>query len=619
MITTQTYREHIDVSSDLLAAYSALDHGTTADLTREDIDVACRLLLARTSALLSLHGAEVPEAFLEALGSAKRETDPINLMASFLEAGDSSNFKVSELQQELVHFSRIVDIGTLGFDEGIANQAMRRLCGSSTIPNALKVVSELIIVTRSRILQRGLSVDLPWLRPHPAANCELDDVASVWIPDELDYILIVTSPRRRTRKNLGYRFNSLLAYLTPAEAVQALWAYACGEKLHTWLEVTLVSASSEARGSVVCWNHPGGDISRCSENALSWCRSHLPAIRQLSTGYSAVSANSHGIEIAAHPTGEYVTVSVSTARSNACSVTLKSKPQPGAASAVKMRARARDLLRSYEGPDIRSIECGHIHLDRSLDVDQEVGVILGSEALRTVSQRQTSPPALTPMMDDDHVLVRLRPALYRAFLEDSFPGERMHLIAESSPIVRSIVCALWVRLNNLGLAHRCRERGRNLFFELDRHHYCELFEEFSGDATTGCVFFELGLLIYRSAPVWFDDYFRSRFAQECGVHESAFEILDSAQGHDDKAARLRAFYAAFVAVTNPHRPDAALTRLVEEVIESASPGIAHLNVLEDYYETQQDKVRLLIELLRLPIRLLTIHFNAQTGRVVLNG
>ena len=39
-------------------------------------------------------------------------------------------------------------------------------------------------------------------------------------------------------------------------------------------------------------------------------------------------------------------------------------------------------------------------------------------------------------------------------------------------------------------------------------------------------------------------------------------------------------------------------------------------MLEDYYEVQQHRVRELLCLLGLPLRLVTIHFNAVTGRVV---
>ncbi|MGH3925381.1 MAG: hypothetical protein ACRDTT_21410 [Pseudonocardiaceae bacterium] len=46
---------------------------------------------------------------------------------------------------------------------------------------------------------------------------------------------------------------------------------------------------------------------------------------------------------------------------------------------------------------------------------------------------------------------------------------------------------------------------------------------------------------------------------------------------------------------------------------------AHLNVLEDYYEVQQHKVRELLDLLGLPLRLVTVHFNATSGRVVCDG
>lgn len=46
---------------------------------------------------------------------------------------------------------------------------------------------------------------------------------------------------------------------------------------------------------------------------------------------------------------------------------------------------------------------------------------------------------------------------------------------------------------------------------------------------------------------------------------------------------------------------------------------AHLNILEDYYEVQQHKVRGFVDVLGLPLRLVTVHFNTTSGRVVCDG
>lgn len=55
------------------------------------------------------------------------------------------------------------------------------------------------------------------------------------------------------------------------------------------------------------------------------------------------------------------------------------------------------------------------------------------------------------------------------------------------------------------------------------------------------------------------------------------------------------------------------------MLADAAPVTAHLNVLEDYYELQQHKVREFLDLLELPLRLITVHFNATSGRVVCDG
>ncbi|SDG75011.1 hypothetical protein SAMN05421505_107177 [Sinosporangium album] len=93
--------------------------------------------------------------------------------------------------------------------------------------------------------------------------------------------------------------------------------------------------------------------------------------------------------------------------------------------------------------------------------------------------------------------------------------------------------------------------------------------------------------------------------------------LSSDQPHDVKVEKLQAYYAMFRDVTDPHRPHPHITSLVNDVLANAGPVTAHLNVLEDYYEVQQRRVRTLLNLLNLPIRLVTVHFNTATGRIVM--
>ncbi|MCW6005400.1 hypothetical protein K1W54_12525 [Micromonospora sp. CPCC 205371] len=62
-----------------------------------------------------------------------------------------------------MHFSRIVDVGAVGFDDPRAERALRRLHHSHRLPEPLKVLSELIIVMRSRLLQRAARLPVPSL------------------------------------------------------------------------------------------------------------------------------------------------------------------------------------------------------------------------------------------------------------------------------------------------------------------------------------------------------------------------------------------------------------------------------------------------------------------------
>jgi hypothetical protein len=625
VITTGTYRTRVDPRRDMLAAYSALDHETTAGLTPPQVDAAYARLLARLAVLLFLHGPVVPAAFLEALGTVA-DDDPVDVTAAFLETGvpPDGQRPVSELQQELVHFSRIVDLGGVGLadEDPEAGRAVRRLRGSHRLPQDLKVLSELVIVTRSRLLARGDDLPTPALRGRAVPGEDIAGAVSLWYAG--DCALAAASARRRTRMEAGYLVTALLSYLTPVEAALAVWAHATQSVLRAPLDVLLVATGRNRAVTEVRWSLPAGGGGWAGGDPVAWCRSHLPAVTALARRGQRWEVPGTVVSMAGTPGGR-VNVTLS-GEGRAFNHHLVLRPVcDDAVPAVWMAERAGRLLTAYSGPDVASIECGHIHLDRDLDADQETGALLGSCALRVLAGRQRCAPALTPMMDDDHVLVRLRPCDYRVFLESRLGRGGMHLVPESSPVVRAVVTALWQRLHRLGLAGRLRQRGGNLFLRLgDGGEFCELFEDYQrggqpGPAATGCVFFESALLVYRSAPERFDAYFRSRFGLGTGVHEQAAEILSGRGGHDERQARLARFYERFSAVTDPRRPDPEFLAVVDDVLDSVGAGVAHLNVLEDYYEVQQGKVRTLLRMLELAIRLITLHFNKQTGRVVLDG
>jgi hypothetical protein len=614
MITTSTYRDQTTVSRDLLAAFSSLDHATTATLTPETLAASFDRLLRRLAVLASLHGPGVPAQFLAALATAAPQVDVVDLAAAFLEHGDGApSGEVSEIQQELVHFSRIVDVGQLGLDSGATEHALRRLRGSDRLLDSLKVLSELVIVARARLAQRGLLLPSPWLRPLAASETDVGDLTLASPPATPDYWMAVRCDRRRTRRQFRFELSVLLEYLTPAEAACALWAHAHEQQLPVAVELAVVQADPAGGITTTAWKYqPGGQppTAKVIENVAA----QLPVITSVAAGRTYVIGIGDGYRVEAKA---FASATVTDQASGGTAAVLTA-PLGDIAGPRVLAERARALLADYRGPDLVSMEAGHIHLDRDLDVDQDTGVRIGAALLDLLAERQTRPPVLTPMMDDDHVLVRLTPADYRRFLWSAFGDAPMHVICESSPIIRSIVVALFQKMTNSRLANRFARRGGNLFLPLQDGSHCELFEGIDGDSPiTGCVFFETALLIYRTAPGRFDQYFADRYALTVGVHTQAADLLSTNQPHDAKVAALNAYYAMFADVTNPRRPDRHITTLVDNVLDQARPLTAHLNVLEDYYEVQQRRVRNLLRLLDLPLRLVTVHFNPTTGRVVL--
>ncbi|WP_433329849.1 hypothetical protein [Spirillospora sp. CA-294931] len=639
MILTSTYRDRTEVPRDLLAAYSSLDHLTTAELSSQAIDGAFERLLRRLVVLMAAHGPQTPERFLAHLarltsgqplhstGAGRAETDAVDLTSAFLEHGaPATPGSVSELQQEIVHFSRIVDIGQLGLEEGVAEHALRRLRGSDRLADPLKVLSELVIVARSRLRQRGLRLAVPWLRPGQSTETDVADDLTTFAPAAApDCWMGVRCDRRRLRRRFRYELWTLLQYLTPVEAAMALWAHCHEQRLTSAVELVVVQTDAIAGATRVHWDYqPASPPDQPeSDGAIARVAATLPTITSMAPGDSLTICGHH-----LQSTGPG-TVQVADVLTGIRVATLDAPATAVVPATAGLVARACDLIAADTGPDLASVEAAHIHLDRDLDIDQDTGAAIGTALIALLSDRQPA-PVLAPMMDDDHVLVRLTPAAYRQFLRRAFGPVPMHLICESSPIIRAIVVALFQRLRHSHWANRFQRRGGNLFLPLEDGFHCELFEDVDGTPVTGCLFFEVALLIYRSAPQRFDTYFLDRYHLDAHVHDQAAAILSRQSptdpegaephgqaGHDLVIAELQDFYRQFSDVTHPFKPDPHITALVDDVLAQADPVFAHLNVLEDYYELQQNRVRHLIRQLDLPLRLTTVHFNATTGRVIL--
>lgn len=608
MIRTDSYTDQIATERDLLAAFSAFDHSTTQNMDPEQVDAHVVRLLLRLAALCSLHGPQVPRQMIETLQTTPAD-EMFAVVNAFLECGrpTQEGEPLRELQQELNHFSRIVDLGEAGFTSPSQAGGTKRLRNSHRIPDSLKVLSELLIVVRARLVQRGAAVVLPVNRRPGLTHVALGETALLTHPDQgTDHLVAAHSPAARPRKQALFLFEALLAYLTPIEAATALCTY-LAEHLNRakGLEVVVASVTPTGHTETLSWAAPapevrGGDV---FERALAL----LP--ERASTSQTALD-----LKIDADHTA---TLTTPGAPAHTLALT------PAGKSTTDLDDLVTDAVTAFglhQGPPIRSIECGHVHLDRDVDDDQVAGTRIGAALHTHLTHAQDTPPAFTPMVDDDHVLVKLRPADYAAFLRTHLgPEAPFALICESSPIVRAIVCALYQRILRTTAKDALVERGTNLFIELPADGtVCELFEDFTGqEVATGCVMFEVALLIYRTEPAAFDTYFADRFPRGRHIHADACAVLDTGDDHDAKVDRLADLYAPFAPVTDPHRPDADFAVFFDDFLESLTTPAGHLNVLEDYYEVQQDKVRALIDFLNLPLVLSTVHFNTHTGRTTL--
>lgn len=158
--------------------------------------------------------------------------------------------------------------------------------------------------------------------------------------------------------------------------------------------------------------------------------------------------------------------------------------------------------------------------------------------------------------------------------------------------------------------------GGNLVLRVPEENIlCELFEDYHGKCDNGCVLFEVALLIYRSDPARFTREFQDHFGIQEDVHRRILDALDSGKPHDEIIGELRAYSETFREATDPRNPCPRFKDLVGAFLSSQDVVYVHLNILEDYYEAQQFKVRRLLRFFGVPIHLWSLHFNRLSGRI----
>ena len=619
MIEESTYMSNksdvnkITKMKNALMAFSAADESLLETFDKPTISYLFTRLLSRLSALCYLHGSDVPQNLFKDIVKAKSE-EIFNVINAYLENGnlniDSINQKNRELQQELLHFSRIVDIKITKDNNSVENYlSNKRIKNSKYLPNSLKVMSELITVVRSRFIQRGLKPKVPRMRSSQLSITELKNkMFLVANSEELtDFVFTVNANKRRFSKELIYYFRHLLTYLTPEEAFLSI--------------ITYTNELSEIKNGIKFL----GVFFKENNNLIKISyEKDVDNNEFVKDFYNPIPMISDFLVLDQQPTeialdqNNFLNFISSNGKISCILNQDKSFNFKSLAKNIDRDVTQQFMDRSIElikkVADIETIECGHIHLDRKIDFDQECGFKIGRYLYDYLSS-QNKKPLLFPMIDDDHVLISLKPKEYQNVME-KFVGTEYELIPESSPIIRAIVVSLYQKLLYSNERDKIQRLGNNIYININNNVTCELFEDFDGRCDNGCVFFEVGLLIYRGNASEFTDFFKSKFNLDYNPHKYMIDILNEEITHDKKFNALLQWRKKFDALTNPKRPDEEFYNLVESVITSDIRS--HLNILEDYYENQQEKVRSLIKLMGIPISLVSLHFSTVTGRISLN-
>lgn len=282
----------------------------------------------------------------------------------------------------------------------------------------------------------------------------------------------------------------------------------------------------------------------------------------------------------------------------------------------------RDVIRDYlakavvehPGPVEISMEVGHVHADRDIGPIQERGIELGSVVVREIEAINANrDPANTvavdivPMIDDDHVVNRLSYSNYQRVLA-GMGVPAAEIVLESSPIVLDIACDLLrVATRRDGEGYALVSRGDNRYLEGDVLRI-ELVESADDEVHIGCIVYDTALTIYRTARAEMQELFRRRTGYEGDVHRDMLANYDSVKDPSERdrfRQRLDGLWKKPLAEILADARTPYLDRYRELQTQRADAGgaLIVLNVLEDYYEPLELKVKQFAELLDVDIRL----------------
>ncbi|MFF7749153.1 hypothetical protein ACFZCP_07820 [Streptomyces sp. NPDC007971] len=596
-------------------------------------------LLFRLTALTAAHGPDAARGLLDALAASSGTTHAdgaVQTVLSFLETGRrpgevTHRGDILRALRRRAHVSQSLPRRPYSSPFDAARDRGRparadsppgpgplppspqaRPFGPGPLPQSLEALAASLVTIRSHLPR-----DLPYLPgPHltgPSVDQQVDRRTVLISPPDRGYALLLAGERPRFGHRIAALLQDLRPYLTPSDAAWALWAHVHQEQPGETLDFLLVThdgAPRRTRWAYRPWRHRGDDPVRL-------CRDRLPSVSPVpAQGEILVAGTGDPVTVRAAAPGivEIVAERAAEAPVRALVYRAPSAQPPGL---NRLAQRAAGLVGACRGRAVASVASGQVRLDRALGPDQETATAIGGAVLRRLLDEAPPVPLMAVQMDDEGPLVRLLPRDYRAYLQLRLPRTPFALIPRSSPLVRSIAAVLYDRLLTLDLGHRMQRHGGGLFIDLDDGSFRELVADVRSARSTGGLLLETALLTYRTDPARFDAYFQDRFGLPGDPHRTITDILDEARGHRETARRLAALDRTFAPVTGLESADPGVRSLVQDVLCEADPGVIHINVLDDYYAAQQQRVRALTLLLRLPFRLLSLHYSTVTGDVFL--
>lgn len=291
---------------------------------------------------------------------------------------------------------------------------------------------------------------------------------------------------------------------------------------------------------------------------------------------------------------------------------IKSTKKPSLVNAINSLNDNSSLQRLVSKKNV-VIESAHLHADRQPGKEQWDCILVTNKLHELLAKNGfIGRVDKLVMVDDYHVINRLNYKTFGQALREKGLNFS-NIVLESSPLIRMLAIDIlrYLAVNHRDTTHyQITERGDNLYLEIpNKGLSIELVANTESNPMIGCVLFDVAFTLYKSNIEFYNHKYGPLFGlrKNEDLHSMLIDFFNSNKNTEDRIKKVSEYY-----VDIPSWEQLQKVKEAPEFIYKSSI----VNVLEDFYKPQQNKVNNFLKVLGQE-QIYSLYYNLESNEISL--